>query len=188
MDQAELLRFALDCLENLQITYMVVGSFASGAYGEPRLTLDLDIVISATQAQLESLCASFPSDSFYVSLDAARDAMNRGGQFSVIHPESGNKIDFMFAQTDDWGREQLARREVIELLPKRPAYLARPEDIILSKMLYYKEGGSEKHLRDITGILKTSGDSIDRSYIHHWSTHLKTDEIWTAILRRLQVD
>jgi len=67
------------------------------------------------------------------------------------------------------------------------AGFASPEDVILKKMEYYKEGGSEKHLRDITGILKISGEKIDRPYIVSWAERMGVIEIWEAILRRLKI-
>jgi hypothetical protein len=65
------------------------------------------------------------------------------------------------------------------------AFVASPEDVIIGKMLYYREGGSEKHLRDITGILKVSGDQVDRAYVARWAAELGVTEIWQAVLRRL---
>jgi hypothetical protein len=164
---------------------MLVGSLASGVYGEPRLTQDIDFVINPTAAQIDLICQSFPSDEFYVSSDAARQALASHGQFNVIDPSSGNKIDFMIARSDAWGHEQLARRQRMRLLPDREGFAARPEDVILSKMLYYEEGGSEKHLRDITAMLKTSGHLIDHEYVRKWADQLGVIKIWDAILARL---
>ena len=65
------------------------------------------------------------------------------------------------------------------------ANFAAPEDVIIKKMEYYKEGGSEKHLRDITGILKVSGDDIDYGYISEWAERLGLTEIWQAINDRI---
>jgi hypothetical protein len=64
VEQLDLLRFAIAAMEKLQIPYMVVGSFASGVYGEPRFTHDIDIVIAPTHQQLDSLCAAFPAEDF----------------------------------------------------------------------------------------------------------------------------
>src|SRR5436190_1059440 len=142
---------------------MVVGSFASSAYGEARLTLDIDIVIDPLPGQIAILCEAFPADLFYVSKEAALEASRQPlGQFNVIHPESGNKIDFMIARRDSWGREQVRRRVRLEILVGVYAFAARPEDVVLAKMQYYQEGGSEKHMRDITGMFKVSGKDIDR--------------------------
>jgi len=64
--------------------------------------------------------------------------------------------------------------------------LQSPEDVIIKKMEYYKMGGSEKHLRDITGVLRVSGDRIDHAYVSDWTERLGLEEIWNAILARIR--
>ncbi len=186
MQQAELFRLTIQIVEQLKIPYMVVGSAASSIYGDARLTADIDIVIDPSADQLDKLCASFGPEDFYVSLEAARDALARRGQFNVIHPESGNKIDFVLAPHSAWGELQMQRRRRIQLLPDAQAMLGAPEDIILSKMLYYHEGGSEKHLRDIASMLRVSGEEIDREYVSRWAKELQVQDVWEAVLKRLQ--
>ena len=185
MDQPDLLRRAIEVFEAMDIRYMVVGSIASGAYGEPRMTQDIDIVADILPEDIPALCAAFPENEYYVSREAAEEAVRARGQFNIIHPSSGNKIDVIMYKEDAWGREQMLRRQRVRILPDLEASLARPEDIILSKMDYYREGGSEKHLRDITGILKVSGGEVDREYVSRWSARLGLSEIWERILRRL---
>jgi len=63
-----------------------------------------------------------------------------------------------------------------------PAYFVRPEDVTLYKMLYYREGGSERHLRDIAGMLRISGSEIDIEYVTAWAQRLGLSDIWKAIL------
>jgi hypothetical protein len=53
-------------------------------------------------------------------------------------------------------------------------------------MIYYREGGSEKHLRDITGILKVSGQDVDMAYIQKWVGDLGLGDIWESILKRVK--
>lgn len=185
MNQADLLTYAVSHLERLKIPYMIVGSLASGAYGEPRLTQDIDIVIDLPLNQVDSLCAAFPPEEFYVSTEAARAAVAARGQFNVIYPDSGDKIDFMLSRKDPWGIEQLTRRQPVQLTVDHSIYAASPEDVIIAKMLYYQEGGSEKHLRDIAGILKVTGAEVDRDYVERWAKTMSLVEIWTAILRRI---
>ena len=185
MEQIDLLRRAIVVLEDLGITYMVVGSVASSAYGEPRRTQDIDVVVDLRPDQVKPLCAAFAGDDYYVDSATAMEAVRRGSQFNCIHSGSGTKIDFMIARKDAWGRMQLSRRQKVHLLPERDGYVARPEDIIIAKMQYYRQGGSEKHLRDITGVLKISGEKVDRAYIARWAEQLGVTEIWQAILRRL---
>jgi hypothetical protein len=186
LEQAELLRHVVEVLEQQGITYLLVGSLASGVYGHPRLTHDIDVVVELRQDQVTGLCAAFPAADYYVSEKAAHEAVAGGGQFNVIHPASGNKIDFMIARQDGWGRSQISRRRQEQILPGRPGYTAAPEDVIIGKLWYYREGGSEKHLRDIAAMLQVSGDEIDKAYIDHWARELGFTEAWQAILDRLR--
>ncbi len=103
MEQADLLRRVIDVLEDQRIVYLLVGSLASSVYGEPRLTADVDVVVELNLPQAAKLCAAFPAPEYYVSETAASQAVARGGQFNVIHPASGNKIDFIIARTDASG-------------------------------------------------------------------------------------
>ena len=183
VEQSDLLRYTVDRLEEMGIVYAIVGSFASGAYGEPRFTMDIDIVVDLRDNHIDAFCASFPDPEFYASKPAIRDAVHRRTQFNIIHPTSGNKIDFMMSGTDPWSRNQLARRQSVQILPDRAGYVASPEDVILGKMLYYHEGGSEKHLRDIAGILRVQG--ADRQYIARFADQLGVVEVWQAVLERI---
>jgi hypothetical protein len=44
---------------------MLVGSLASGVYGEPRLTLDIDVVVALSAVEVDAVCAEFPPPEFY---------------------------------------------------------------------------------------------------------------------------
>lgn len=182
MDQAELLKVVVGILESQSIPYMIVGSFASAAYGEPRFTQDIDIVVDLRSGQVGPLCDAFPGNEFYCSRPAAEQAVSQRRQFNVIHPASGNKIDFMLAKFDPWGRKQLERRRKRPFLPDLEACVASPEDVILAKMIYYREGRSEKHPRDIAGMLRISGSEIDRDYITEWAGQLGLLDVWKKIL------
>jgi len=54
------------------------------------------------------------------------------------------------------------------------------------KLWYYREGRSEKHLRDIAAMLQVSGDQIDTAYVDHWAAQLDLSEEWQAVLGRLR--
>lgn len=188
MEQAELLRYVVSTLEGLDIPYAIVGSMASSAYGEPRLTQDVDVVIDLPRGLIQALCDAFPLPDYYVSPDAALQAVRTEGQFNVIHPASGNKVDLVIARQFSRDRTELARRRRVLILPDCEGYLAAPEDVILGKMESYRQGGSEKHLRDITGMLKVSGKLIDRAYVDRWARELDVTDVWEAILRRVGWD
>lgn len=186
MDQADLLRHLVDALESLGIPYMIGGAQAAMYYGEPRLTRDIDVVAEIDAAQVPGLLERFPAGEFYLSEDSVREAIQERGQFNIIHPASGLKIDVILPKRTPYDLVQFSRRERHALVEGRDAYFARPEDVILYKMLYFREGGSDRHVRDILGILRVSGHEIDMSYIADWAARLGLAEVWGSIVMRAE--
>jgi hypothetical protein len=119
-----------------------------------------------------------------VSEFAAHEAVAGHGQFNIIHPASGNKIDFMIAGVNDWAASQIARRRRVPIFAHQDAFVAAPEDVIIGKLIYYREGGSDKHLRDIAGILEFSNDLVDRDYIANFAAQLGVTDVWESICTR----
>ena len=185
MDQFDILKLVTRTLESMSVRYMVGGSYASGAWGETRFTQDIDVVLDLRLEDVERFVGAFSEEEFYVSVEAAKSAVRQRGQFNLIHGASGNKVDFILVKDTAWARSQLDRRRRIALPSGLMVYVCAPEDIIISKMAYYRQGGIDKHLRDITGIMKVSGDQVDTAYVERWAKELDLMEIWEAILRRL---
>lgn len=161
---------------------------ATIAYGEPRMTIDIDVVVALAADRLDEFCAAFPFPEFYCSPDAARKAVEQCRQFNIIHPTSGLKVDVMIPADSEFNRSRLGRRIRIQAGSEFAAWFASPEDVIIKKLEYYREGGSEKHLRDIAGVLKVRGDRIDRQYIQDWTNRLGLTEQWSKILARESQD
>ncbi|MBI4522496.1 MAG: hypothetical protein HY695_01645 [Deltaproteobacteria bacterium] len=185
MELYELLALVVETFTRLGVPYLVTGSVASMAYGEPRLTNAIDVVAGIREEHITGLLAAFPVDDFYLSTEAIQEAIRRQGQFNIIHPGSGLKVDVIIRKETPFDRSRFARARVIRAAESYEATFAAAEDVIIKKMEYYREGGSEKHLRDITGILKVSAQEIDEEYIVEWSERLGLRPIWEMIKRRL---
>jgi hypothetical protein len=157
-------------LNRLGIRYIVSGSVAAILYGEPRLTHDVDFVVFLKGEDIRRLREAFPSPAFYVppsEVIATEIAREQRGHFNVIHADTGFKADFYTC-----GREELhawAFRNARPLEYQGEALVvAPPEYVIIRKLEYYREGGSEKHLRDIRSMLSVSGEQLDRSELDAW--------------------
>jgi hypothetical protein len=185
MEPSELLRFLADCLERLQLRYFITGSTVTIFYGEPRFTNDIDVVVALPESMVSAFCRQFPEEDFYVDEDAVLDAIRHKSQFNVIHPHSGLKIDVIIPAANAFNRSRFNRARRVRAGIDWEVWFTSPEDAIIKKMEYFREGGSDKHLRDITGVLRTSGTDIDREYIERWAASLGLLDIWHAILERL---
>lgn len=184
MEQLDLLRLVITRIERLGLAYFVTGSMVTVYFGEPRFTNDIDIVLTLPAERAGDLCRAFPMPDFYVSEDAVRQAIEHRTQFNMIHPVSGLKVDVMIPEDTAFNRSRFARARRVQPEAGYDASFSSPEDVILKKMEYYRDGGSEKHLRDITGMLRIQGTVMDRSYIDEWSLKLKLEAVWEAVQAR----
>lgn len=152
-------------LNALGVPWMAVGSIASSAYGERRTTLDLDVVAVVRQYQVALFPEVFPEADFYCPPDEVIDAevaRSGHGHFNLIHHHSVYKADVYLTTGSDFERWAFANRRAVKA-GETPVWLAPPEYIIIHKLEFFREGGSEKHLRDIRGMLAVT--EVDRALI-----------------------
>lgn len=184
MEPLDLLMLLVRKLEELQLSYFVTGSMATITYGEPRFTNDIDVVIALKPEDTGRFCAAFPMPDFYVSSGAVADAIRDRRQFNIIHPASGLKVDVIVSKADDFETSRHQRARLIPVTKDVEIRFAAPEDVILRKMQYFREGGSDKHLRDIASVLKLQGDRIDFNYIAGWIDRLGVRDVWDLVMKQ----
>lgn len=161
---------------------MVTGSVASMIYGEPRLTLDVDLVVALDVERAADFLAVFPEAELYrpplevVRLECARDSR---GHFNLIHHESGMKADLYPAARDDLHRWGFAHRRHIRFGHGQLS-LAPPEYVILRKLEFWREGGSEKHLRDVRAMLATDL-ALDRAFLDAELRRRGLEDAWRRV-------
>lgn len=172
---------ALHALQAAEVPYMLVGSFASAFHGAPRTTQDIDVVIAPTLGSLQNLLKQFPEENYYVSREAALQAYGAETLFNVVDFTTGWKIDFIIRKSRAYSMQEFARRQEAELLGTK-LYVASPEDVILSKLEWAKLSKSERQIRDVAGILRTKGDTLDQGYLTVWVQALNVGEQWTTAL------
>jgi hypothetical protein len=149
------------------LPYMVVGSVASAHYGEPRFTADVDLALALPCPAAADLEKLYPAPDYYCP---PRDvllvelARQERAHFNIIHLASGLKADFYPSRNQPLFQWAIKNR-VERLTPHGPCYFAPPEYVVLWKLIFFREGGSEKHLRDVSGILKVSANQLDRTIL-----------------------
>lgn len=182
----ELMQVVADFLEGQGVTYRVVGSMASMMYGEPRFTNDVDILVDLKPDRVAPLCAAFPPPDYYVSASAAREATLRRRQFNILHIPSGLKVDLIIPPDSEFARSELSRGRLLTSEGEFSVWFGSPEDVLLSKLVFYRSGGSEKHLRDIASMLKIQGDRIEVTYIEHWTAQLGVQTEWQLVCDQMR--
>lgn len=185
MNFHDLIRLVAQACDANRLEYFLVGSVASSYYGEIRNTNDVDVVVELPSWHVRSLCACFPQPDFYVDEDAVMHAARHAGQFNINVPSAGLKIDFMVMDDRPFNESRRSRARLAEIADGLWARVAAPEDVILMKLVYYNDGASEKHLRDITTMLNVSRDEIDLAYLEKWVERLGVPNGWKAVLQKM---
>jgi len=167
-------------LEEQQITYVLVGSFASSIHGMYRSTADIDIVADVTPAKVVPLLSALQGN-FYVDEEAVREAIDQRRSFNAIHFESVFKVDIFIPKSDLFSRKQLERRELRQLAPDidQLVYVATVEDTILAKLRWYHSGGgvSNTQWTDVIGMIGASAARLDHDYLEKWAERLGVSDL-----------
>ncbi len=184
MEQFELLTYLVTVFDRLDLDYFIAGSIATSFYGEPRFTNDIDVIVVLVDSDVESFCEAFPSEEFYLSQPAVTSAVQKKQSFNILQPKTGLKVDVFVYDDSPLEKSRLERRVQKELADGLNAWLACPEDTILKKLCYFAEGNSDKHVRDILGVLKIQQETIDITYLSYWANQLGLADLWRDLMAR----
>jgi hypothetical protein len=162
-----------------EIPYCLVGGLAAIAYGRPRLTLHADMVVSLHPRNLPQLAESFPPEDFYLPppevLPAEMERPSRG-HFNILHQHSALRADCYLAGSSELAHWDLEHRRRLSS-PFGDCWFSPPEAVVIHKLMFFREGGSEKHLLDIKAIF-ISGTPCEPSILQRWISKLGLQNEW----------
>jgi hypothetical protein len=163
-------------LDDLGAKWLIGGSVASSLYGVPRATLDVDLVADLQPEQVAELAKRWSGD-FLADERMILDAVVHKRSCNLIHLDSALKIDIFIAGSDPWVRQELENRRLVSIrgiggIATLP--FARAEDVLLHKLKWFQDadGVSDRQWGDILGLVRTRGESLDRSHLDRWAGHL----------------
>ena len=175
-----------NALEQCGVRYVVGGSLASSVSGEPRSTLDIDLVVAMPEARVEPFLAALGGD-FYADEHAVRRAVRQHSSVNVFHQATSTKVDLFVAGGSPLDRQAMQRRVRLRVAsgPDRFLYVYTPEDILLQKLRWYRLGGevSDRQWRDILGIVLVQGDRLDEDYLRGGADLLGVADLLGRALR-----
>lgn len=174
-------------LNNAGIRYIIGGSVAAIFYGEPRLTNDVDVVVFLNAADILRLLELFPATDFYVPPVEAiftEVAREQKGHFNIIHKDTSFKADIYPTGRDELNAWAFRNKRSVQF-QGTTLVLAPPEYVIVRKLEYFREGGSEKHLRDIRAMLNVSGQTIDREELNFWIQRCSVEDQWKLVASQI---
>jgi hypothetical protein len=185
MPEPELFLLFIRPLNNLNLPYMVTGATAAIVYGIPRLTNDIDLILNLQISEISKFCGAFKKDMFYIPPEEViitEISREYNGHINLLHIETGYKADCYFKGRDslhDWAWKN---RKSLEFHGEK-IWFAPPEYVILRKLQYYREGGSEKHLNDIRNMIQISGENINFKILKEKINQNKLADEWKLVAK-----
>ena len=173
IEQKEFFKRLIEALNEACIPYMVSGSVGSSFHGRPRATNDFDIVIAPAEKQLDSFIKSLGKD-FYVSTEAAQQALENNSMFNIIDRKTGGKADLILRKNRDFSYEELQRKNKAQIMGL-DIWIASPEDVILSKLEWSKGRQSNNQYQDALGVAVVQWDHLDQDYLSKWAKNLQVE-------------
>ena len=185
------IRLVLDALESAGISYMIGGAVAAWAWGEPRSTLDLDLVVDIPLEAIGRLSNELEKRDMLVPEEIIHDNIleNRVDlPINAIHMHSGYKADlYPLREGDELRTSAFRRRRKVDFGESfGEVYLHSPEDLIIYKLWYFSISQQTKHIRDVTSIVMTLGDELDFSYIEKWVIDKGVVNIWRELVTKIR--
>ena len=174
--ELDVLRVVSERLDAAQIPYMLTGSYALAFYTTPRMTRDLDLVIALGEDDVGAIVKVFESD-FYIDVDDVRSAVHSRSQFNLMHLKSGIKVDLIIRKAAEYRQIEFARRQQVNFAGMK-TWIVTKEDLILSKLDWAKDSGSELQQRDVRSLMN---DSVDRAYVEQWAKRLGVDALLRSV-------
>lgn len=171
LDVARLVAAAIDSVGG---EYFIGGSVASSLQGEPRATNDIDIVVSMPGSRVRAFAETLGSD-FEVDQQMLRQALASGGCANIFFLPMVTKVDIFGLGSAPYDEIEFARRRRVRVRSAGDEiFIKSPEDTILRKLLWYREGGevSEKQWRDVVEVLRVSGPTLDPAYLGEWASRI----------------
>jgi hypothetical protein len=164
-------------LNTASIPYYITGGVAAIAHGEPRATIDLDVVISIDLADLPTLAANFEANGFYVAglTDVLAGSLRC---LNITHLETIENIDLMISGREEYDLMKFDRKRLYTLPGSGEVAIASPEDVIISKLIWRQESQSDKQWRDILGVLKVQQEKLDFTYLQGWVERFGLEADW----------
>ena len=154
--ELDVLRIVSERLAAAGIHYMLTGSYAMAFYATPRMTRDLDLVVELRQDDVVKITQAF-SNEFYVDADDVRTAIASQRMFNLMHLASGIKVDLIVCKQGEYRQVEFARRRQVTMAGVS-TWIVTAEDLILSKLLWAMDSGSELQMRDVRSLL---GEGVD---------------------------
>ena len=171
----------IEALERAGFPYMLVGSYSSNLYGVPRSTKDADLVVEFGNRSITEI-APLLGREFMLEPQMSFETITGTYRHILQHSESAFKVELFMLSNDGHDRARFSRRREGTLEGKK-VMVPSPEDVIVTKLRWSKQGARQKDVEDVQNVLAVTGPAnLDLPYIRGWCDQHGTRQLFEQLL------
>lgn len=183
MSPNEIVLKVIDALDGCGIPFMVVGSFSSNVYGVERSTKDADLVLKLESQSISALIRALGPE-FKFDAQMGFETVTMTSRYVANFVDPPFKIELFILSEDAHDQERFRRRR-LEPIRGRPVPVASPEDVVVTKLRWSKNGRRRKDIEDVASVLAVQAGKLDMGYIRGWCEQHGTRELLEKTLASL---
>lgn len=172
----------IDFLEQSKVPYLIIGGLAVSVVGEPRMTQDIDLIISVGKRNIRTLLESVTESGFEVNVERELQRVKDTGTFKLTR---GHFYADMIIASTPLEESAFARAQRIKLANKIASFPS-PEDLVLFKIIV----GRDKDMLDARSIITRHKIRLDREYLKRWAQSISDEAenmtIWKRLMKLLE--
>lgn len=184
MTSAEFVALLIGVFEELGIPYMVVGSFSSNVYGQPRSTKDADFVVQLSDHSISAIAAKLGHE-FELDQQMSFETVTATTRYRILHRSTAFLIELFLLSEDAHDQARFARK-VIRRIGNKDSFVPTAEDVVITKLRWSKQGKRQKDVLDVANVLALQHAVLDLPYIRHWCDLHNTRDLFERLLLESQ--
>jgi len=177
LTEIDILRDISARLDALSVPYMLTGSMAMNYYAVPRMTRDIDLVITLPNTSVTEFVRAL-TPNYMIVEEAVASAVAEDFMFNAIHQEAIIKVDFVCRKNDAFRLLEFERRQQVSIGDFQTWIVSR-EDLILSKLFWARESQSQTQRQDVINLLSAG---CDIEYLRRWAPQLDVSSELNTLL------
>ena len=178
----EIVRLVTGFLNRAKIPYVIVGAVSVSAWGNPRTSRDIDLMIILDSRTIKRFVDFLLRNKFHVELEDIRAALKEKTHFTVFDEKSLYTLDVKGLYTE-FDRNTFKRKKKVKLYG-RYIWVCSPEDLILSKLMF----GSEQDLNDAKSVMVRQAGRLDKVYLEKKVKEMGLKNVYSKIVREIERD
>jgi len=171
----------INFMEQSQVPYLIIGGLAVSVIGEPRMTQDIDLIVSVEKQNVHTLLESAINSGFELNIKRELHRVKETGTFRLNRGHFYADVIIASTLLEESAFTRVQRIKLVNKIASFPS----PEDLVLFKIIV----GRDKDMLDARSIIIRHKMRLDCDYLKRWAQSISDEAeditIWNRLMKLL---